>query len=421
MSVSPCSADSDPWPIRPVTVDEFPAFCGTCREALLDDPIDEERLASVLAITDLDRTLAAFDGDQVIGTTRLFSFEMTLPGGSRPVAGVSAVGVLPTHRRRGVLTALMRRQLRDIAERGAEAVALLFASEGGIYGRFGYGVASLLGTVTVRRGEGVLRADAPRDPGLRMRMADPAAVRAELAQVHETARLARVGEFRRTPQLWDWLFDRLARRKDQFSPIKCVLVMDGSEPVGYALYRTRQHYDEHGLADGAMEVEELFATRPAALGALWEFLLNRDLIGKVTAFLRPADDPLLYLLTDRHRARWTPDTGVWGRLVDLPRALSERSYAAPVDVVIEVADAMCPWNEGRWRLRADREHAECIRTDDPADLSLDVGVLSSAYLGGEALTAYAAAGLVREARPGAVAELSAALVTPTIPACSMIF
>jgi predicted acetyltransferase len=170
-----------------------------------------------------------------------------------------------------------------------------------------------------------------------------------------------------------------------------------------------------------MEVEELFATRPAALVALWEFLLNRDLIGKVTAFLRPADDPLLYLLTDRHRARWTPDTGVWGRLVDLPRALSERSYAAPVDVVIEVADAMCPWNEGRWRLRADREHAECIRTDDPADLSLDVGVLSSAYLGGEALTAYAAAGLVREARPGAVAELSAALVTPTIPACSMIF
>lgn len=232
---------------------------------------------------------------------------------------------------------------------------------------------------------------------------------------------SRVGEFCRTPQWWDHLFTHMDRRQDHFSPMKCVVVTDGDAPVGYALYRTRQHYDAYGIADGTLDVEELFATRPTALVALWEFLLNRDLVGQVTASLRPADDPLLYLLADRNRARWTPSTGLWGRLVDLPRALSERSYAAPVDVVIEVADAMCPWNSGRWRLQAAHNHVRCVRTDDPADLSLDIEVLSSAYLGGETLTAYAAAGLVQQRRPGAVSELAAALVTPTRPACSLIF
>lgn len=414
-------AASAPWPVRPVTDAEFPEFCRTFHEALLAAPVDEDRLESLRARTDLDRALAAFDGDRIVGTALAFSFEATLPGGSRPVAGVSAVGVLPTHRRRGVLTALMRRQLHDIHERGEEAVATLFASEGGIYGRFGYGLGSLLGTVTIRRGEGVLRADAPRDPGLRLRMAAPAEVRAEMARVHAAARSGRVGEFHRDGEWWDRLFRRFGERHSGYGPAKCVVAEDGAGPAGYALYRTREGYDAHGNADGALEVLELHATRTAALVQLWEFLLNRDLVGSVTADLRPVDDPLLYLLADRHRARWTPGTGFWGRLVDLPRALSERSYAAPVDVVVEVSDAVCPWNRGRWRLVVQGGSAHCARTDRDAALSLDVEVLSSAYLGGEPLTGYAAAGLVRQSRPEAVLELSAALTTPAAPHCSVIF
>jgi len=419
MPASHQSAPDAPWPVRPVTEAEFPEFCQTFCEALLLPA--EGRVESLRTVVDLERTLAAFDGDRIVGTTLLFSFESALPGGIRPVAGVSAVGVLPTHRRRGVLTALMRRQLRDVHERGEEAVSLLFASEGGIYGRFGYGLGSLLGTVTVHRGEGALRADAPRDPALRTRLAAPDEVRAEMARVHEAALGGRTGEFRRTGWWWDRLLDPVGEQRDGFNPPRCVLVEDGAEPVGYALYRTRQGFDDFGNADGVLDVVELFAVRPTALVRLWEFLLNRDLVGRVTAGLRPADDPLLYLLADRHRARWTPNTGLWGRLVDLPRALAERRYAAPVDVVVEVADAVCPWNRGRWRLRAEGGSAHCERTDRSPDLSLDVEVLSSAYLGGEPLTGYAAAGLVRQSRPGAVLELSAALTVPAAPHCSRIF
>ncbi|MEY9210781.1 GNAT family N-acetyltransferase [Thermobifida halotolerans] len=419
MSTPHHSSASDALPVRPVADSEFAEFCRTFGEALLF-PSPEEEVESLRAYVDLDRTLAAFDGDRVVGTAMLLSFEATLPGGVRPVAGVSAVGVLPTHRRRGVLTALMRRQLHDVHERGEEAVATLFASEGGIYGRFGYGLGSMLGTVTVHRGEGVLRADAPRDPALRTRMVTPAEAREEAARVHETARLDRVGEFRRN----GWWWNRVLRSpggQDGFGPAKCVVVENDSGAAGYALYRTRQGFDAFGNADSALEVVEVHAVRPAALVRLWEFLLNRDLVGSVTARLRPADDPLLYLLADRHRARWTPNTGFWGRLVDVPRALSERSYAAPVDVVVEVTDAVCPWNRGLWRLHADGDSAHCERTDRPADLSLDVEVLSSAYLGGEPLTGYAAAGLVRQSRPEAVLALSAALTTPTLPHCSVIF
>ncbi|TDQ48749.1 GNAT family N-acetyltransferase [Actinorugispora endophytica] len=408
------------WTVRPVTEPEFPDFSRTCAEALLSPVTSEERIELHLANTDLDRTLAAFDGDRIVGTTQVHSFQMALPGGVRPVAGVSAVGVLPTHRRRGVLTALMRRQLRDVYERG-EAVAALFASEGGIYGRFGYGLAALSGTVTVRKGEGVLRPDAPRDPALRLRMAAPAAAREELAVVHRTAVPARVGEFHRGERWWDRVLRDPETDRGGFSPCKAVLVEDGAGPLGYALYRVKQDWDEFGNADGSLKVVELQATDPAAHAMLWEFLLNRDLVGTVTADLRPADDPLLYLLADRNRARMTLDTGFWGRLVDLPKALSERSYAAPVDVVVEVSDPVCPWNEGRWHLSADTRSAHCERTEREADLALGVGTLGSAYMGGERLTSYAAAGLVHRARPGAVAELSTALVTPALPHCSAIF
>lgn len=408
------------WPVRPVSDSEFTEFFGACVEALLGPPPTQERISLYRANIRLEDTLAAFDGDRIVGTTAAFPFQMTLPEGVRPVAGVSAVGVLPTHRRRGVLTALMRHQLRGVYERG-EAVAALFASEGGIYGRFGYGLAALLGTVTVRRGEGSLRPDAPRDTALRLRMAAPAVVRAELAQVHQAAAASRVGEFQRSEYWWNRILRDPETERDGSSELKSVLVEGDTGPVGYALYRVRAHWDSHGNADSSLEVLELHATEPAAHVMLWEFLLNRDLVGSVTARMRPADDFLLSLLADRNRARMIPDTSFWARLVNLPRALSERSYAAPVDVVVDVADPVCPWNHGRWRLSADRWSAHCERTGHPADLALDVGVLGSAYMGGERLSAYAAAGLVRQTRPGAVMELSTALTTPTMPHCSVLF
>ncbi len=135
------------------------------------DATDEEN--------ELDRTLrepkrmiAARVGGEMVGIAGAYSFDMTVPGGSAPMAGVTWVGVLPTHRRRGVLTAMMRHQLHDLHESQGEAVAALYASESVIYGRFGYGQASQELRLTMHRGANALRrTSAPRQ------LADIAALR----------------------------------------------------------------------------------------------------------------------------------------------------------------------------------------------------------------------------------------------------
>ncbi|GAA3746854.1 putative acetyltransferase [Spinactinospora alkalitolerans] len=410
-----------PWRIRPIEEPEFPTFVAVFEEAFASAGDPSRHAERARPIAEFDRTLAAFDGDRVVGTTGIRSFTMTLPGGQRPVAGVTAVSVLPTHRRRGILSALMRRQLSDIRERGREAVAALFASEAPIYGRYGYGPAARSVDLTLRRGEGALRADAPRDPALRVRLAAPKEVRKELALVHQGSAAQRVGEFVRDDNWWKVLLEDPEDERGGFSEAKCALVEDDAGPLGYALYRIRPAWDAHGLADSALHVGQLHATAPAAYALLWEHLLSRDLVTTVTAGNRPVDDPLLHLLTERDRARSILTDNLWVRLVDLPRALEQRAYSAPVDLVIEVTDRVCPWNAGRWQLSADTRNARCEPAEREPDVRLDVATLGAAYLGGTRLGSYAAAGLVTEEREGAVAELDTALSHPTQPHCGVIF
>ncbi|MDA8372502.1 MAG: GNAT family N-acetyltransferase [Nocardiopsaceae bacterium] len=407
-----------PWPIRPISESEFPAYAHTFGEALLaPDPFG---LDHYRAVTEFDRTLAALDGDQIIGGTTVHSFTMTLPGGPRPVAGVSAVGVWPTHRRRGVLSALMRRQLADIRERG-ENVAALFASEGAIYGRFGYGPASTMGFVTLHRSEGVLRPDAPRDPALRLRLSTPGESRRELAIVHQAAALQRVGEFQRNKDWWELLLRDAPEHRGGYSAYKCAIVEDDAGPLGYALYRIQQHVDDHGVPASKLWVVQHYATAPAAHTLLWEHLFSRDLIGTISIDMVAPDDPLYHLLADRYRARTVQGDGLWIRLVDLPGAVEQRSYAAPVDVVVEVADRDCPWNAGRWRLTADTGAARCCATEADPDIRLDVAHLGAAYLGGMTLGSYLAAGLITEETTGAVQRLDTALNRSDEPHCGAIF
>jgi predicted acetyltransferase len=178
-----------------------------------------------------------------------------------------------------------------------------------------------------------------------------------------------------------------------------------------------------------IDVWELITADPAAGAALWRDLLSRDLVGSVTADLRPVDDPLLYQLHDSRRARVRLADNLWVRIIDLPTALARRAYSSPVDVVVEVTDGLLPANAGRWRLRAAQPDgaagvggaAECARTDEPADIALDVRELGAAYLGGTRLAALAAAGLVSELRPGAVGRLSTAMSWDPAPWCPRIF
>jgi predicted acetyltransferase len=416
-----------PFEIRPVRQDELPAFEIVDQHAFNDRTWPEGIRANWRARLELDRTLAAFDGATMVGVTGVYGFQMRVPGAMTAVAGVSMVAVLPSHRRRGVLTGLMRRQLGDIHERG-EAVAALFASETPIYGRYGYGPASWQTAYALHGGEGRMAASAPSDPGLRLRLAEPLSVRAELAKVFELALAERPGMYARSEPWWDRLIAGLNPDAAKERPMRCLLAEDDSGPRGYALYTTQSRWDgQTGLPDGVLEVHEAVATDPAAAAALWADLLSRDLTNEFRAWLQPVDDPLLFLLADPRRLRARVGDGLWIRLVDVGAALAQRHYACPVDVVIEVTDELCPQNAGRWRLTAATAaspagfRATCERTSEPADVLLPVSSLGAAYLGGTRLGALAGAGLVTEARAGSLAVLSTAMSWEPAPWCPMIF
>jgi len=417
----------DTYPIRLVAEDELAAFLVVDQHASQGAPMSERAHANFLARLEFGRTLAAFDGDTIVGGTGAFSFQMRVPGAMAAVAGVSLVAVLPSHRRQGILSALMRRQLADVSERG-EAVAVLFASESGIYGRYGYGRASWHAAYRLLRGEGTLAPGAPADPGLRLRIAEPLSARAELAKVYDLALAERPGLYARTEPWWDRLLTDLHSEDGSSQQIRCVLAEDDSGPRAYAVFTSTECWDEDaGLPRGVLEVSEALATDPAATAALWDNLLSRDLVSEFHARMRPVDDPLLYLLADPRRVRSVVSDGLWVRLVDVGRALAQRHYASPVDVVIEVADELCPQNAGRWRLAAEAGvapagfRATCERTTAPADVVLPVWAVGAAYLGGTGLKAMANAGLITEATPGSLAALSTAMSWEPAPWCPMTF
>src|SRR5262245_23138412 len=340
------------YPIRPVAEDELAAFLAVDEHASHGTPMSERAQANLLARVEFGRMLAAFDGDTIVGTTGAFSFRMRVPGAIAAVAGVSLVAALPSHRRQGILSALMARQLADVRERG-EAVAVLFASESGIYRRYGYGCASWQAAYRLHRGEGTLAPGAPADPGLRLRIAEPLSARAELAKVYDLALAERSGLYARTEPWWDRLLTDLHSEGGSSPLIRCVLAEDEAGPRAYAVYTSTECWDQDaGLPGGVLQVREAIDTDPAATAALWDNLLGRDLVSQFHATMRPVDDPLLYLLADPRRVRSLVSDGLWVRLVDVGSALALRHYASPVDVVIEVADELCPDNAGRWRLAA---------------------------------------------------------------------
>jgi predicted acetyltransferase len=410
------------FPVRPLTPAEFDAFQLTDQHAFHGSPISAEDRAHILTRFEFDRSLAAFDGSMPVGGTAAFSFRLRVPGAEVPAAGVSWVAVLPTYRRQGIMRSLMRQQLTDVRDRG-EALAVLWASEAVLYGRYGYGRASWTHAYTIRRGEGGLAADAPADPALRLRLTEPGQAQAELAKVYEAAFETRPGLFRRNDAWWDKQLWDPAPEKHGRSPLRCVLAEDGAGPRGYSLYYATDGWDEDTfLAQGTITVRELVAADPAASAALWGDLLSRDLTAELHARGRPVDDPVQFQLADPRRLRTVVSDALWARITDLPAALTQRRYACPVDVVLDVRDDLLPENAGRWRLRADETgHATCYAVDAGADLALDVAELGAAYLGGTRLGALAAAGRVTQLRAGALARLSAAMSWDPAPWCPMIF
>jgi predicted acetyltransferase len=375
-------------------------------------PPGEEFLERFARVLPYERMHAAFDGDAIVGGAGAFPFELSVPGGSLPCGGVTAVGVPPTHRRRGVLRAMMDEQLRDVHERG-EPIAALWASEETIYGRFGYGIASWAGELRVPH-----EWDAFAEP---LELAGTTRfVTAEEAlelfpPIYEAVRRERPGMTSRSEAWWETrrLF---LPESEAAAPLRFTVLEADGEPQAYAIWRTHMSWDG-GSSASRLAVREALGATPQATAAIWRFLLDVDWMGSLETFLAPPDHPLFLLLGTPRRMRYQMGDGLWVRLVDLPAALSGRAYGEGGPLVLEVRDAVCEWNDGRWRL----EGGECARTDEDPDLALDVSALGSAYLGAVPFAQLREAMRVEELREGAVARADALFAWRPLPWCLEIF
>ena len=368
-----------------------------------------------LQLMDVDRMHAAFDGERVVGGAGAFSYRMSVPGGAAiPTAGVTVVGVLPSHRRRGVLTSLMREQLADCRARG-DAAAYLWASEGTIYGRFGYGLASRIGRMALSRDR--TRFALPFEPRGTVRLVDLDEAARTFPQLYEALAAQRPGMFSRSQNWWEKrrLFDNPQNRTNGEKNL-ALLELDG-EPAGYAIYFVKQDWDTSGFSTGTVRIEEAVAVTPEADRELWRWLLDFDWTSELVHDKLPLDHPLFLLLAEPRRLRFTLNDGVWVRLLDLPAALSARSYRDAEDVVLEVTDGLFPDNGGRYRVGA----GGCEPTDADADVALDVTGLGSVYLGGFSFADLQRGLRLHELRAGGVERADALFRTAVEPWCLEIF
>jgi predicted acetyltransferase len=356
-----------------------------------------------------ERSMVATEGKELAGHTGAFSFQLTAPGAQVPVAGVTLVGVSPTHRRRGILRELMRKQLTELYEGGVEPVAALTASEPVIYGRFGYGLASDHQQITIKKTSRELRKVAGVED-VRIRFADPEESLARCTDLHNAQAVGRPGMFQHNERFQQYVIsENVVLDPRGASPLRCVLAERDGELVGYAHYRTRR------TDKGSIDVSRVHSADVAAHAALWQFLLDPDLLSETTYEALPSDDPLLALLLDPRAAHATTLDGVWVRLADVGRALAARTYATDIDVVLGIEDDFLPWNAGNWHLTGGPEGATCEKTDRTPDLRLGVRELGAVYLGKPSLGLLGAAGLVEENTKGALATTSRAFVSDRAP------
>jgi predicted acetyltransferase len=393
--------------IRNPSADELRAAMGAAQVAFAEAPNDDdyERHSKMLP---LDRFYAAYDDGVPVGTAADFAFRLTVPGGELAAGGVTWVAVMPSHRRKGILTQLMRRELDDIHERG-EPLAVLWASEAAIYGRFGYGIAAPTVQMDADKSRFAFRDD-PGPQG-RARMVGLDDALEPCMRIYDRVRTRIPGFTARRGEWWQAyrLADPEQWRRGGSPKYVAVIDIDG-EPEAYAIYRIKQEW-EGGVSNSQVKLVETLATTPTAERDLWRFVFGIDLMARIQGRLDPGS-PLFLMVVDPRSLNLRVSEGLWLRLVDVEAALAGRSYATDDEVVLDVRDEFCPWNAGRWRVGRD-----VARTDDPAELELDVADLASAYLGAFSFSYLAAANRVQELKDGALARADALFRTPRPPYC----
>lgn len=340
-----------------------------------------------------DRTFGAFDGERQVGTAMSFPGSLTVPGGAvLPMAGVTYVGVRSDHRRRGALTGMMRAQLEDLAARG-EVFAALHASEPVIYGRFGYGIATVARDLKVNPKRARLRPEVPG--GGTVRLLDKDEVVPALSAAYPALLPTRAGLMGRSPQWWSLSYDRRLRT-DHF--LVAAHFSDAGDIDGWVGYKPAESSSADPRAGATLYVLDFQAADQTVANDLWRYLVSVDLVDEVVAYLRPADDPIEAMLVDAYAVRGETEGELWLRVVDVPAALAARAYGAAEPVVVEVADPFLPANSGRYRIST---HGAERVTDEPA-LTMNAEVLAMVYLGAWRPSVLAGIGRITVADPAAL-------------------
>lgn len=362
-----------------------------------------------------DRVFVVADADRIVGGGASFSFRLTVPGGAEVgAAGVTAVGTLPTHRRRGALTNVMRRLLEQARERD-EAVAILWASEGSIYQRFGYGMGTLQAEFETLQARATFRDDVPQVGSTRIVETEEAKLL--FPPIFDLVGRRTPGFVARTATWWEVeiLADPERWRRGAGPKTFVVYEVDG-RPEGSLIYRVKNEV-EAGASKSTLLVRELIAETPRATRELWRLCFGHDLIVTVRAVNQRADHPLLLMLNEPRRLRFLLGEQLWLRVVDVPRALGARSYAAADRVVLDLTDPYMPELAGRWLVDTNGDAPRIERTEAAADVTLDVTDLACIYLGAFSTTEMAEAGRTTELTSGGRARVDAMFQVANKPWC----
>ncbi len=399
--------------IRPIDPSELRPWVEAMHTVYFAPHSVDDEVAYRAERTDFQRALGAFDGDRVVATFRSFASSLYVPGGACiPADAVTNVAVLPTHRRQGLLTRMMDRDLREARERG-DAVALLFASEAQIYGRYGFGTATEQVQLLIRKANAHFRTL----PEGHVELVSWKDLREIAPPLYERFAAGQPGSMAINSKRWDAIFGLEATPFSPKATHRAVIYRDeAGEPQGWLHYDAEEVWAEV-RPQGKLTVHDLVAATTAAYARLWRYALEVDLIAEIRAEQRPNAELLPWLLTDRravhHVAR---HDGLWGRVLDPAAALAARTYLTPGEIVIEVRDET-GLAAGCFRLEGGPDGATCTSTTGDPDLTFTVEGLGAAYLGGPKLSTLAAAGLVEERRTGALARAEAMFASTIVPWC----
>jgi predicted acetyltransferase len=414
---------TDPFVLRNPTEAEFPRFIAPLSVAF-NQEMSDAAIENDRKTIELDRFVGVLEGDDVVGCGGAYTFGLTVPGGEVGAAGITAIGVLPSHRRRGILRQMMSWLFAQARERG-EPVAILWASEAAIYQRFGFGPGTVQTSLEMVKDK--VRFMRPVDPPGRIRIISIDEAVERFPPVYEAMRRSTPGAVTRTEARWRYetLADAEWMRYGNGAKLRAIYEVDG-EARGYVIYRTRGDWD-HGGPKGVVTVLEVCALDAVVEQAIWEWIVGIDLIATIRSWRGPAPHPLQLMVTEPRRLGATLTDGTWLRILDLPAALEARAYRGSGTLVLDVTDAECPPNAGRWRLAVGvdvavgRASVTSVAGSVAPDLTLDISDLAAVYLGAFRVADLAGAGRVRECRPGAVAAADDLFTTARAPSNTTMF